>query len=549
MSEQMPRAGAEIIPVVQLHNTVQHCFGDPDDPNVLAAQRQLFAAIMEGACVHQDDPRAIRALQEYTELVDYLWFQPADAPLPKALTLEPVESPGRSRWGQLFLDSELISDEIFARISDGLRPDLQPLLDMRAANAAQHSDRLLAAVLQFAAGTASGRWLQQFNAEQPTGRRLTPGALALRQATIFGEVAAPVKQQYGRVSGPLMRSIPGVAQALNRRFLPLDDEPGHRRVRSPGRHNAQHLVAFVAKQLAPADAVRASYDPKGEALRFYAQDGMETAVYEPDAILELLQQSGLFGYEPTLESDITAADVFTHALSLAYDNIGQGTATDYYGNALRGVAQLRARQLHKGFGLVPECFFDAAGLVKVPPADMPMAYREFGGEGGETIVFNWKDTKRDVRIISYEQEDTGETALGLLLGIRARPPSLEVQISQSCRYLLDEVRRFMSLPEDAPNETVFSRLQTWGRDDPVVWCLGSLYRAADELQCGAQTFSPQTLRELAQALDHVQALQALQGRPDRHDPQGYAAQPALLAAIQRALQPVAAYIQSHRTSA
>src|SRR4029079_16331686 len=85
-----------------LHDAAQQSFGDPHDPSVLEVQRSLLWGILQKAIDGQVNSRAQAAIFNYGEIVDYLWFQPSDAPLPRGLARsEAIYIPGRPDYKDL----------------------------------------------------------------------------------------------------------------------------------------------------------------------------------------------------------------------------------------------------------------------------------------------------------------------------------------------------------------------------------------------------------------------------------------------------------------
>ena len=162
MTESMPVPNPEAITAAhaELHNAFQNGYADPNDPAVLDAQRELFWHVVENGTALQTDPNAQLAMQAYGELVDYLWFQPVDAPLPGALVLADVYSEYRPDYGELVLGLEYLGPQTFDRITAVLRQHgLDKLLSARASNFARNAEAVRQALETFAGHTPAGTWL------------------------------------------------------------------------------------------------------------------------------------------------------------------------------------------------------------------------------------------------------------------------------------------------------------------------------------------------------------------------------------------------------
>ena len=523
--------------VRQLHDAAQAAFADPRDPAVLDAQRDLLAQIIDEACDYQDSGAAQGALRLYGDVVDYLWFEPCDAPLPQALELQDAGVPGQDQWGNMSFGSSALSDAMFDDLTALLRPfGLDQLLAVRRANFAHNAPTLHAALQQFAAATPAGRWLNDISTMDGAPRHLTPRERLVRESMIFGHETSALRRALGHeVTGAILRSAPGLAKRIVRQELALDDEPGS--LRELADPTSRRLIGLVQQRLAAlpeaAGAVSSRYDPHTGMLHLLDQHGRRLTSYELGDTAILLQHQ-LFGAHTSFGTDNLSMDVYVGAMRTAYGSPERGA----YVNALDSTASDYASILSSGFGLQGVGHLhDTLDVVKTPP-DSTIAPANWDEPGTEGIVF-----RRKVPALPGPQVfEIGEAGADLrrhdaLLRSQAAPPTPAQAFEQIYARLLDDLRRLWFLPPDCSPDIVYRQLP-YRRNltDPVVRCLGALCQASEELSRDG-ALSEATRAMLALSRMYAQDGLAATGRHPR-DPQGYTRQKELLFILNRALTTV-----------
>ncbi|HEX7964008.1 MAG TPA: hypothetical protein VF466_05490 [Candidatus Saccharimonadales bacterium] len=535
MSEQYaPDPERTLQEVRQLHDAVQAAFADPHDPTVRSAQRDLLEQIIDEACDYQDNTAAQDALRLYGDVVDYLWFEPCDAPLPEALELQDAGVPGQDQWGNTSFGSSVLGDEMWGDLTALLRPfGLDQLLAVRRANFTRNAATLHAALQQFAAATPAGRWLSDISTMKGAPRHLTPRERFVRESMIFGhETSAPRRALGHEVTSAVLRSIPGLSRRIVRQELALDDAPGS--LRELADPSSRRLIGVVQQRLAAlpeaAGAVSSQYDPQTEKLHLLDRHGRRLTSYElGDTAVRL--QGQLFGAYTSFGTDNFSMDVYVAAMRMAYGSPERGA----YINALDATAEDYARILLSGFGLQGVGHLhDTLDVVKAP-SDAAIAPVSWDEPAAEAIVFRRKVPGLPGTQV-FEAEETSEDLRrhDALLRSQAVLPTPGQALEQTYARLLDDLRRLWSLPPDCSPDMVYRQLPyRRNRTDPVVRCLGALCQASNELsQGGALNETTQTM--LALSRRYVQDGLAATGRQP-HDPQGYTQQKDLLFILDRAL--------------
>lgn len=537
--------------LIRMHDMVQHCFGDPDDPVVLDAQRELLADIVGRASDLQQSDQARAVLSAYHEVVDYLWFQPADAPLPEVLALEGWENGDGLQRGSTRFCSPVLGHEMFAAVTQLLKPHgLLALLSVRTDNIGQHSDRLQLELRQCISVTPAARWLEGFLGDNSAeARRLSVAQRLMREAQIFGEVTEPVRRQFGYVQRAFVRSTPGVGRALARRESALDDEPGRAHAPQPGRRATDKLVQFVNRHVVERynaeDAVRAAYDRTQSGLALYDLRGNRLDGGDPYSPRDFGNQLlDVFGRHKSFGGDSLSMDLCNGVLERVYQGGPQDVPlSEAYTQEVTKLASFYTEIIQDVFRLRDGSRVeDVLDIIKLPPPETPLHEDpSLSAESGEVI--HLQHVNRSV-VVEDGGEDSDSIAQqeAFVVGLRgslSRRLPLYRRLEDGYRALLGGIRRDAGLPEHATDDDIYAALHNMCLSpyDPLAWCVGSLANALHELRSGASELGAQSRTELGQAVELVRALQDAGSQPNRRDPAGYARRPALLAALRRALSP------------
>ena len=538
--------GSEQSPAVLFNTIVQHCFADPHDTTVLEAQRELFWQIVQRSLEYEEDGTARAAIQAHGEVVDYLWFQPADARLPEGLVLVDLNHEDQPQYGELQFGLDYLNRDIFDTVTSLLRrPGLAGLLAIREKNFQQNSVVLSQAMKAFAAATPGGQWLQEFSSDHS----LKPTRLSIRErlnleAIISARAGHLVKRQFGTVSRPLMRQSPMAAKASAYGENLLDEERGSRRTRRPGQEVAHRLARLVTDQF-----IGTKSQFKGVDSVTYLPDKASVELVRAGKVIgedDILDMAGspmhpLYEYSETLGVDVFSSDIIMNAAQMAFDSTVPGNTIpgNLYAEAIAELTMRCVRTLHYGFQLKESGFMlNALHLLKHPPKSTGFGI-EVAGNDERLIAFR---DRPDV-VVEESLDDAFDRMMEFREALdrgRVRVPEITVDLSRSYQNLLQDAKRFLVLSPDAPEEAVAVTLKNLGPNDPIVGCLGLLAQARSELASSSKSLSQGTLGELRWMLGYAERLQA-EGAQVTTPADAYVSLPELAIALSSALAPLAKY--------
>jgi hypothetical protein len=278
MAESFPGQTGEYVPtpVIAIHDAIQASFGEPENTAVsLAAQRQQLADIVFAAERFQNTPEAQSAIREYAAVVDYLWFQPSDAPLPAALAF--IDAGVREEHMRIELDESRITYERFDQITGLLEEfGLEQLLRTRLLNQQRNMGALTVAYNRALRDTPTGKWFDAF-AFQNDGlmQPLTPLERLPLEVALYDHT----RRNAGTAAHDPRRLHYNGRRAYQRHEAQLDEEQSrttrstdsHRRAMSAMRRLASSAInQFTVR---PDLVAEARYDEEGGAVRLYGKDG------------------------------------------------------------------------------------------------------------------------------------------------------------------------------------------------------------------------------------------------------------------------------------